>query len=297
MVPIGLWDHHREVWQRHPRNVQSLYEGPNILPAFSPACNKSICHTWIIDQQRIEYCWMTVIVLWCCLPSLFCCLLVVGFFSLSEVPVKCLNDCTSFLFVLSFWQPSWVFHDQGLCQDIINPPCVSRAVVWLFPSPLRGDGLQPYQWLREKITSEDGRKQQAKLKELTHIAEKLGCTLPQLAIGRRKQNEPRGKTHITQHIVNVTATVSLLATVSLMLWRSRGCRSSSVHLKQQMYISLCDFGCVCLCLALGSVCIRPFCFRCYYFMTFFYSFDSRFSWQPFASWPFTHFFHFNIHRD
>lgn len=31
--------------------------------------------------------------------------------------------------------------------------------------------------------SEDGRKQQAKLKELSHIAEKLGCTLPQLAIG------------------------------------------------------------------------------------------------------------------
>lgn len=31
--------------------------------------------------------------------------------------------------------------------------------------------------------SEDGRKQQAKLKELGHIAEKLGCTLPQLAIG------------------------------------------------------------------------------------------------------------------
>lgn len=34
--------------------------------------------------------------------------------------------------------------------------------------------------------SEDGRKQQAKLKELAHIAEKLGCTLPQLAIGERK---------------------------------------------------------------------------------------------------------------
>lgn len=44
--------------------------------------------------------------------------------------------------------------------------------------------LQPYQWLREKIMSEDGRKQQAKLKELAHIAEKLGCTLPQLAIGK-----------------------------------------------------------------------------------------------------------------
>uniref|UniRef100_A0A1A8MSX4 Voltage-gated potassium channel subunit beta-1 n=2 Tax=Nothobranchius pienaari TaxID=704102 RepID=A0A1A8MSX4_9TELE len=42
--------------------------------------------------------------------------------------------------------------------------------------------MKPYQWLKEKITSEEGKKQQAKLKELTHIAEKLGCTLPQLAI-------------------------------------------------------------------------------------------------------------------
>ena len=43
--------------------------------------------------------------------------------------------------------------------------------------------LQSYQWLNDKILSEDGRKQQAKLKELGHIAEKLGCTLPQLAVG------------------------------------------------------------------------------------------------------------------
>ncbi|XP_030220235.1 voltage-gated potassium channel subunit beta-1 isoform X2 [Gadus morhua] len=49
--------------------------------------------------------------------------------------------------------------------------------------------MKPYQWLREKITSEDGRKQQAKLKELTHIAEKLGCTLPQLAIAWCLRNE------------------------------------------------------------------------------------------------------------
>lgn len=46
--------------------------------------------------------------------------------------------------------------------------------------------LQPYQWLREKIMSEDGRKQHAKLKELAHIAEKLSCSLPQLAIGERR---------------------------------------------------------------------------------------------------------------
>lgn len=43
--------------------------------------------------------------------------------------------------------------------------------------------LQSYQWLKEKIVSEDGRKQQAKLKELGHLTEKLGCTLPQLAVG------------------------------------------------------------------------------------------------------------------
>ncbi|XP_017277828.2 voltage-gated potassium channel subunit beta-2 isoform X1 [Kryptolebias marmoratus] len=49
--------------------------------------------------------------------------------------------------------------------------------------------MKPYQWLREKITSEDGKKQQAKLKELTHIAEKLSCTLPQLAIAWCLRNE------------------------------------------------------------------------------------------------------------
>uniref|UniRef100_A0AAQ4S2T0 Voltage-gated potassium channel subunit beta-1 n=1 Tax=Gasterosteus aculeatus aculeatus TaxID=481459 RepID=A0AAQ4S2T0_GASAC len=49
--------------------------------------------------------------------------------------------------------------------------------------------MKPYQWLREKILSEDGRKQQAKLKELTYVAEKLGCTLPQLAIAWCLRNE------------------------------------------------------------------------------------------------------------
>ncbi|KAF3858350.1 hypothetical protein F7725_011551 [Dissostichus mawsoni] len=49
--------------------------------------------------------------------------------------------------------------------------------------------MKPYQWLKEKVTSEDGRKQQAKLKELTPIAEKLSCTLPQLAIAWCLRNE------------------------------------------------------------------------------------------------------------
>ncbi|XP_008423537.1 voltage-gated potassium channel subunit beta-1a isoform X2 [Poecilia reticulata] len=49
--------------------------------------------------------------------------------------------------------------------------------------------MKSYQWLKEKIVSEDGRKQQAKLKELNHIAEKLGCTLPQLAVAWCLRNE------------------------------------------------------------------------------------------------------------
>ncbi|XP_030650069.1 voltage-gated potassium channel subunit beta-1a isoform X2 [Chanos chanos] len=49
--------------------------------------------------------------------------------------------------------------------------------------------MKSYQWLRDKILSEDGKKQQAKLKELGHIAEKLGCTLPQLAVAWCLRNE------------------------------------------------------------------------------------------------------------
>nr|XP_023697291.1 voltage-gated potassium channel subunit beta-2 isoform X1 [Paramormyrops kingsleyae] len=56
------------------------------------------------------------------------------------------------------------------------PPC-SRAA------------LKGYQWLKDKILSEEGRRQQAKLKELQAIAERLGCTLPQLAIAWCLRNE------------------------------------------------------------------------------------------------------------
>lgn len=43
---------------------------------------------------------------------------------------------------------------------------------------------QGYQWMKEKILSEEGHRQQMKLKELQTVAERLGCTLPQLAIGK-----------------------------------------------------------------------------------------------------------------
>ena len=41
-----------------------------------------------------------------------------------------------------------------------------------------------YNWLKDKILSEDGKKKQAKIRELQLIAEKLNCTLAQLSIGK-----------------------------------------------------------------------------------------------------------------
>uniref|UniRef100_A0A670Z981 Potassium voltage-gated channel subfamily A regulatory beta subunit 3 n=1 Tax=Pseudonaja textilis TaxID=8673 RepID=A0A670Z981_PSETE len=42
--------------------------------------------------------------------------------------------------------------------------------------------MKGYQWLKEKLQSEDGKKQQSKVKALQPIAERLGCTVAQLAI-------------------------------------------------------------------------------------------------------------------
>uniref|UniRef100_A0A8C4JCT1 Potassium voltage-gated channel subfamily A member regulatory beta subunit 1 n=1 Tax=Dromaius novaehollandiae TaxID=8790 RepID=A0A8C4JCT1_DRONO len=49
--------------------------------------------------------------------------------------------------------------------------------------------LKCYQWLKEKIVSEEGRRQQVKLKDLSPVAERLGCTLPQLAVAWCLRNE------------------------------------------------------------------------------------------------------------
>ncbi|KAK2160107.1 hypothetical protein LSH36_140g04005 [Paralvinella palmiformis] len=49
--------------------------------------------------------------------------------------------------------------------------------------------LKGYYWLKDRILSEEGRKQQAKLRELSTIAEKLGCSLAQLSIAWCLKNE------------------------------------------------------------------------------------------------------------
>ncbi|TKS76911.1 Voltage-gated potassium channel subunit beta-2 [Collichthys lucidus] len=49
--------------------------------------------------------------------------------------------------------------------------------------------LKGYQWMKDNILSEEGHRQQVKLKELQAVAERLGCTLPQLAIAWCLRNE------------------------------------------------------------------------------------------------------------
>uniref|UniRef100_A0A3B3CRT3 Voltage-gated potassium channel subunit beta-1 n=1 Tax=Oryzias melastigma TaxID=30732 RepID=A0A3B3CRT3_ORYME len=49
--------------------------------------------------------------------------------------------------------------------------------------------LKGYEWIRDKILSEEGHRQQLKLKDLEAVAERLGCTLPQLAIAWCLRNE------------------------------------------------------------------------------------------------------------
>lgn len=45
--------------------------------------------------------------------------------------------------------------------------------------------IQGYAWLKERLTSDEGKKQLRKIKELHLLADKLKCTAAQLAIGTR----------------------------------------------------------------------------------------------------------------
>lgn len=47
--------------------------------------------------------------------------------------------------------------------------------------------MKGYQWLKERVSSEEGRRQLAKIKELHLLADRLGCTAAQLAIGTSGQ--------------------------------------------------------------------------------------------------------------
>ncbi|MBZ3887993.1 Voltage-gated potassium channel subunit beta-1 [Sciurus carolinensis] len=93
-----------------------------------------------------------------------------------------------------------LYHKIGFLQSS-KRFCACRAFVlrWIlhegraFPEAETGAEtsitIMCYQWLKERIVSEEGRKQQNKLKDLAPIAERLGCTLPQLAVAWCLRNE------------------------------------------------------------------------------------------------------------
>uniref|UniRef100_A0A665UMR2 Voltage-gated potassium channel subunit beta-1 n=1 Tax=Echeneis naucrates TaxID=173247 RepID=A0A665UMR2_ECHNA len=70
--------------------------------------------------------------------------------------------------------------------------------------------LKGYQWMKDKILGEEGHRQQEKLKELQAVAERLGCTLSQLAIAWCLRNEGvnavlLGASRIDQLLENIRA--------------------------------------------------------------------------------------------
>nr|XP_023412191.1 voltage-gated potassium channel subunit beta-3 [Loxodonta africana] len=64
-----------------------------------------------------------------------------------------------------------------LACGLITSKCDGRV-----PDKCRAT-IKGYQWLKDKVQSEDGEKQQGKVMDLLPIAHQLGCTVAQLAIG------------------------------------------------------------------------------------------------------------------
>lgn len=51
--------------------------------------------------------------------------------------------------------------------------------------------LKGYQWLKERVNSEEGRRQLIKIKELHLLADRMSCTAAQLAIGVTPNKQTR----------------------------------------------------------------------------------------------------------
>ncbi|XP_007979015.1 voltage-gated potassium channel subunit beta-2 isoform X1 [Chlorocebus sabaeus] len=90
--------------------------------------------------------------------------------------------------------------------------------------PYSRASLKGYQWLKDKILSEEGRRQQAKLKELQAIAERLGCTLPQLAIAWCLRNEG-----VSSVLLGASNTDQLMENIGAIQVSVRGLAGQSAH--------------------------------------------------------------------
>lgn len=102
-------------------------------------------------------------------------------------------------------------------------------------------GLQGYQWLKDKVQSEDGKKQQAKVMDLLPIAHQLGCTVAQLAIGEtlptldpaeavspsEKLSNPRvvcpeGESSSSETLLKFICSFLSISSLAFLLWLQRG---------------------------------------------------------------------------
>uniref|UniRef100_A0A8C7DXN7 Potassium voltage-gated channel subfamily A regulatory beta subunit 3 n=1 Tax=Naja naja TaxID=35670 RepID=A0A8C7DXN7_NAJNA len=77
--------------------------------------------------------------------------------------------------------------------------------------------MKGYQWLKEKLQSEDGKKQQSKVKALQPIAERLGCTVAQLAIAWCLRSEG-----VSSVLLGVSSAEQLIENLGSIQVRRRG---------------------------------------------------------------------------
>uniref|UniRef100_A0A672ZK70 Potassium voltage-gated channel subfamily A regulatory beta subunit 3 n=1 Tax=Sphaeramia orbicularis TaxID=375764 RepID=A0A672ZK70_9TELE len=74
--------------------------------------------------------------------------------------------------------------------------------------------MKGYQWLKERVNSEEGRRQLAKIKELHLLADRLGCTAAQLAIAWCLRSE--GVSSVLLGVSNADQLVENLGILSQM---------------------------------------------------------------------------------
>ncbi|XP_068960200.1 voltage-gated potassium channel subunit beta-3 isoform X2 [Petaurus breviceps papuanus] len=86
------------------------------------------------------------------------------------------------------------------------------------PETYRGT-IKGYQWLKDKVQSEDGKKQQAKVMDLLPIAHQLGCTVAQLSIAWCLRSEA-----VSSVLLEVSNTEQLMENLGALQVRAGGGR-------------------------------------------------------------------------
>lgn len=81
-------------------------------------------------------------------------------------------------FDLTSFPPGFIPLQRCLAGTFPPPHGSVKSVLFLHFLHLKG-----YQWLKERVNSEEGRRQLIKIKELHLLADRLSCTAAQLAIG------------------------------------------------------------------------------------------------------------------